>query len=423
MSRPYATGVERVRQAGRLLQSEGAAGILGRLRERAAVRLVPPGAKPLLVSGSDFHELAGPGDSDALSYPAYWAPGAPMKVAWVCVPPGGGSGGHTTMFRMVAALEEAGHSCVVYLRERHGWDVEQHRRTIQRWWPWVKAEIRDLADGIEDCDAIFATGWDTAYTVRSSPARGVRFYFVQDFEPAFSAAGSAYLLAEATYSFGFHGITAGRWLSRKLLAEYDMPCDHFDFGCDLETYSRPPAGAPVPRTSISYYCRPSSPRRAHELAVFALELFAARHPEIEIHFYGEPVSGLPFPFTHHGLLTPAELGELYHRCVAGLVLSATNVSLVPHEMLAAGCIPVVNDADHNRIVLANDNVAYAAATPQDLADALSALVERTPDVQEEDARRAAGSVHDTTWSAAAEQVQGALVAEVERRWRLSRTAT
>jgi hypothetical protein len=35
----------------------------------------------------------------------------------------------------------------------------------------------------------------------------------------------------------------------------------------------------------------------------------------------------------------------------GLVLSATNMSLVPYEMLAACCIPVVNDAEHNRCVL------------------------------------------------------------------------
>lgn len=38
---------------------------------------------------------------------------------------------------------------------------------------------------------------------------------------------------------------------------------------------------------------------------------------------------------------------------AGLTLSLTTVSLVPLEMLAAGFIPVVNDADHSRIVLAN----------------------------------------------------------------------
>ena len=80
---------------------------------------------------------------------------------------------------------------------------------------------------------------------------------------------------------------------------------------------------------------------------------------------------LPFPFKDHGLLRPSELNKIYNRCFAGLSLSMTNVSLVPHEMLSAGCIPVVNAAEHNRIVLDNSFVRYASPTPHALADALS----------------------------------------------------
>src|SRR6202012_4909998 len=86
---------------------------------------------------------------------------------------------------------------------------------------------------------------------------------------------------------------------------------------------------------------------------------------------------LPFAATDHQLQTPEQLNALYNRCVAGLVLSATNVSLVPHEMLAAGCIPVVNDVEHNRIFLDNDHVAYAPATPFELAGKLCELVDRS----------------------------------------------
>ena len=102
--------------------------------------------------------------------------------------------------------------------------------------------------------------------------------------------------------------------------------------------------------------------------------------------------GLPFAAIDHGLLTPAQLNSLYNRCVTGLVLSATNISLVPHEMLAAGCIPVVNDAEQNRIVLDNPEVAYAPATPFDLANALCALVERPAPERRAAAKAAAASV-------------------------------
>ena len=232
-------------------------------------------------------------------------PGEPLSVAWLCEPGGAGSGGHTTMYRMVAALESAGHRCVVYLQDRHGWDIEQHRETIRAWWPWMKAEIRDAADGIADAHAVFATSWETAYPVLASPARGRRFYLVQDFEPAFHPAGSAAMLAESTYRFGFHGVTAGPWLAELLRRDYGMSADHFDFGRDpVYELDRSPVAAGE-RTGICFYRRPETPRRAFEIGVLALDLFAARHPEVEIHLFGREVKELPFRATHHGLLTPS----------------------------------------------------------------------------------------------------------------------
>jgi len=310
------------------------------------------------------------------------------------------------MFRIVAALERAGHRCVVYLQDRHGWSLDQHIRLIRSTWPWVSAEVRDLRAGLEDSHAVFATGWMTAYSLLVSPTLGARCYLVQDFEPSFSPAGSEWLLAEATYRFGFQGVTAGRWLAQMLRRDYGMAADHFDFGCDLESYAldRSLDGARV-RTGVCYYSRPSTPRRAHELAILALELFAGRHPEVDIHLFGEPAGRLSFPATHHGLLSPPQLGALYNRCVAGLSLSATNVSLVPHEMLAAGCIPVVNDADHNRTVLDNPHVAYSPATPFELSGALSAFVERPVRERVAMAEEASLSVVSMSWDDAGAQVE------------------
>jgi glycosyltransferase involved in cell wall biosynthesis len=397
------TIAERFKQTRRLMASEGPSGVATRLLTRATGALAPPGHRSLPVSRDDLlraAEVAAAGWK--LPEPAPWRVGEPLTVSWVCTPPGAGSGGHTTMFRMVAALERAGHTCVVYLHDRHGWEVEQHRRTIRAWWPWVDAEVRDLADGMEDSHVVLATSWPTAYPVLASPAKGARCYFVQDFEPSFYPAGSEALLAEATYRFGFHGVTAGRWLAEILQRDYGMPAGHFDFGCDLELYAL--AGEPE-RNGISYFCRPDKPRRAHELAVISLELFAARHPEVEIHTFGESPGKLPFASLDHGLMTPQQLAALYGRCIAGLVLSATNVSLVPHEMLAAGCIPVVNDAEHNRIVLDNDHVAYAEPLPFALADELSRLVSRPPAEQLADARAAASSVDSISWEESGEQVE------------------
>lgn len=419
------TAIERARQTARLLRSEGHRGVAARVARRLSESLAPAGSAPLPVDRPDLlraAEIAASGWT--LPPPLPTSPGEPLTVAWMCAPPGPGSGGHTTMFRIVSALEQAGHRCVVYLKDDHGWSLDQHQRTIRSWWPWLEAEIRDASEGIEDAHGIFATCWETAYPILASPARGVRFYLVQDFEPSFYPAGSEALMAEATYRFGFHGVTAGRWLAELLRRDYGMPADPFDFGRDgvYELDRSVPVGE---RTGVCLYSRPGTPRRAFELAVLALDLFSARHPEVDIHLFGLPAKRLPFEATDHGLCTPEQLNRLYNRCTAGLVLSATNVSLVPHEMLAAGCIPVVNDAEHNRIVLDNSEVAYAHATPFELADALCALVERPLDERGAAAEAAAASVEGMSWGdagVAVERIVRRVVDEAAARPRVVRAA-
>jgi O-antigen biosynthesis protein len=84
------------------------------------------------------------------------------------------------------------------------------------------------------------------------------------------------------------------------------------------------------------------------------------------------------------------------------------VSLVPHEMLAAGCIPVVNDAPHNRVVLDNPFVRYAPLNPPALAAELETVV--TLDDFDSVSSAAAASVHSITWDDA-----GAAVDAIFRR--------
>jgi glycosyltransferase involved in cell wall biosynthesis len=120
---------------------------------------------------------------------------------------------------------------------------------------------------------------------------------------------------------------------------------------------------------------------------------------------GADVGGyeLPFEFASRGILTPPQLNELYNEAAAALVLSLTNMSLLPLELLAAGCIPVVNEAGSNAGVSDNPFIAYAEPSPAALAAALSSAVER-PD-RAEHARRAASSVRELSWDDAAKKVE------------------
>jgi hypothetical protein len=149
--------------------------------------------------------------------------------------------------------------------------------------------------------AVVATSWPTAYSVFNSHCTGERFYFVQDFEPYFYPAGTLNLLAENTYRMGFHAITAGRWLAHKLSAEFGMSSDSFEFGSDTSCYHRLENSS---RRGIVFYARPEVARRGFELGLMAIKIFAARHAEIELHFYGAKMGELPFRFVDHGRVTP-----------------------------------------------------------------------------------------------------------------------
>src|SRR4051794_15275766 len=136
MSRPGP--IDRVRQTRRLVRAEGFAGVAARLTDRVAKRISPPGGDRLPIARADLERAAAIAAEGWILPPAVHAePGEQLTIAWVCTPPGPGSGGHTTMFRLVSALERAGHRCIMYLHDEHGWALEQHEEGIRSWWPYV----------------------------------------------------------------------------------------------------------------------------------------------------------------------------------------------------------------------------------------------------------------------------------------------
>jgi hypothetical protein len=348
---------------------------------------------------------------DALPAPDATPSDRPLVVGWVTSPPAAGSGGHTTLFRMVEGLEARGHRCVVFLYDRHGLDIAQRTAELRHGWPAVRAEVRDARAGISGVDAVVASSWESAHIVLS---RGVgpahRLYFVQDYEPYFYPRGSEYELAAMTYRFPFRRIALGEMVAGCLRSELGQDSDVVPFGCDTRTYRLPETEAP--RSGVVLYAKPDVGRRGYLLARLALERFHRAHPDQEIHVYGSRPADLPFPVTFHGRLTPVELNELYGRVAAGLAMSFTNISLVAEEMLAAGAVPVVNDSPLARADLPNPYVRWAEPTPAGIAAQVAAAVEE-PDVAAH-AAKAAASVIGRSWAPTQESVARLVEDEVRR---------
>jgi hypothetical protein len=300
------------------------------------------------------------------------ARGTPLTVGWICTPPAAGSGGHTTMFRMIEALEAAGHSCVVYLYDMFDGELSRHTEVIRGSWPRVRAEIRSVADGPAPLDAYVATSWQTAHVLAARTGLATRrLYFVQDFEPWFYPQGAEYALAEDTYRFGFRHITVGRMLAELLQDQFGVKAAVAEFGWDDAVYR---CTNPEPRNGVVFYARRDTARRGFALGILALREFHRRHPDRQIHLFGDATVQTPFPAINHGRLTPRQLSDLYNQCTAGVALSFTNLSLVPDEMLACGAVPIVGESQYARASLDNSHVRWAPPTPLGLAGALSAVV-------------------------------------------------
>ncbi|MEV4277866.1 rhamnosyltransferase WsaF family glycosyltransferase [Actinoplanes xinjiangensis] len=382
-------GSARQREALKVLRESGPRGLAQRMVRVAYHRL----SASDLEAPLDFDHIA---DSQGLrlTVPAQRpARGTPLTVGWLCTPPRPGSGGHTTLFRMVEGLEAAGHQCVLYIHDVFHGELARHEAVIRDGWPGMKAEIRSVSDGLGPLDAYVASGWESAHVLASYPDVPTRrLYFVQDYEPWFYPAGSQYVLAEDTYRFGFRPITVGPMLADLLREKFGTEAAVAEFGVDTAVYQLTNREK---RRGVVFYTKRDYARRGFALGLVALREFHRRHPDHEIHLFGDATVRAPFPAVNHGTVRPAQLSELYNECAAGLAMSFTNLSLVPDEMLACGVIPIVGESEHAKASIDNPYIRWVRPTPVALADALSAAVTDGPAPAS-----IAASIRQTPWGTA-----------------------
>ncbi|EHK89644.1 glycosyltransferase [Aggregatibacter actinomycetemcomitans] len=304
------------------------------------------------------------------------------KIIWFIPDFGIGSGGHLNIFRMIYNLEKLDIHSDIAVCGSSQWGTEKVIKDIlsKHFFPLnSRIFILENDSGFEQLisyDIAMATSWQTAYYVNKFNNCYKKAYFVQDYEPYFTALGSVYFFAEETYKFGFFGITAGNWLSEKLEKKYSMPCKPFSFSYDRELYAPHKRNEPN-KKHIFFYARPPTERRAFELGLLVLDKVTKKRPDISIIFAGWDVSSYEIPFHHlnAGVVKLDELSHLYSQCDAALVLSFTNLSLLPLELLASGCPVVMNKGNNNdwididkKLFIYSNNIDELANTLIDVVD-------------------------------------------------------
>lgn len=364
----------------------------------------------------------GPGSGQRIDVLGHYAFAMPYKIAplpgqaapgtllWFVPDFGIGSGGHLNIFRTIWHLEQMGYtSGIVIVKPDKHQRAEQARDDIRQHFFPLQAQVYMGADGLPPCEFAIATGWDTAYMVRAFQGAERKLYFVQDFEPSFYAIGSESVLAENTYRFGFSGITAGGWLAEKLRAEYGMRTHAVGFGVEQERYQQLSRREPEIKR-VFFYARPPTPRRAFELGLLVLNAVWRRLPQTQFVLAGWDTAGYHIPFPHLACGTVAldDLPDLYSQCDVALVVSLTNLSLLPLELMACGCAVVSNKGPNVEWLLNNDVALLCEASPEALTDGLCSLLE-------DDERRAALTARaqqlarSQTWETVARQFEAGLL--------------
>lgn len=335
----------------------------------------------------------------------------PMSIAWVVPPWGIGSGGHTTIFRLIAQLERRGHRCVVHLFDPFGMDGRQGwvlRDEIRRHFVPIEAQVFRGFDDWRRADVAVATNWWSAWAVRDLTGCLEKAYLVQDDEARFYSTSAEQLWAEETYRMGYRGIAFTRWMAERLERQHGMSARHFDCGTDLDSY--PFGDGEREPGLIAVYARRETDRRAVDLALAGLATLVERRPGIRIAFFGSNVKPLSPVVAHNfGVLPPRHLSELYRQASAGVVLSLTTHSLVSQEMMASG-LPVVElngDNVTSSLGADGDRALLTEPHPDAIADALGRILDDPADARAM-ALRARRFVEQLTWEGAGDQVEDAL---------------
>jgi len=303
---------------------------------------------------------------------------APNTINWAVTPFREGSGGHINLFRFISLLSKRGYESRIVI-DAGPWfgTVEVVRDLLDHYFDPLNAKVYVGAAGVPPAFASVATGWEQAYFVRRCLPSKRNFYFVQDFEPWFYAHGSKYVFAEATYRFGFVGITAGSWLSEKLRSEYKMEAYPIGFSYDKRLYTYPLSKEKATRRPrVFFYARPSTERRAFDLGMLALNRLCGLMPEVEVVLAGWDLSKYVIPFRHVslGILSADELPAVYRSCSIALVLSMTNLSLLPLEIMACGTPVVSNSGPMTEWLLTASNSRLVNPHIDELAMAMRELL-------------------------------------------------
>ena len=342
--------------------------------------------------------------------------GESLKLNWILPPFIKGEGGPMNILRYIKHLEQLGYLNRIYILGPSIFKSDDEvKRFVNKEFFKLDADIFLFNNNLKDSDGLIATSWETAYVVNYFGNTYKKFYFIQDYEPFFYPVGVESLLAQNTYSFDFTKITMGRWIGEHLKNNFNLPSQFLEFGYDPEIYGKNIKLDRKSSNQVFFYARPYSPRRCFELGIEGLRELRRRGIDFKLYTAGQELNRYNIPFSYEGLgvLEQNDLAQLYSNIDVGLVLSPTNTSLLPFEMMASGCAVLELDSSSNRSNFTNKDVlSLVGPSPSAMADKLEKLL-KDEKKRKEQVRNAYEFVKSLTWENSTKKLDSIFRTEME----------
>lgn len=295
------------------------------------------------------------------------------NIAWIIPGLLKGSGGHRTIIQNVNALIEDGYKCDIYVEDYDNLYPIELLKKIQDYYGECKADVYSGWNLVKKYDACVATAFNTVDVVMKADC-DKKLYFVQDYEPYFFSMGDYYIQAENSYKNDISVISIGKWLSSKMINEFNLNATYFNFCADLDVYKK--IKNIEKEDAICYIFQPKKPRRCDKLALRALQIIQKMRPNIKIYVFGSEKCEIKnLKVEHLGILPIEECNKLYNKCKVGLCMSASNPSRIPFEMMSAG-LPVVELYRENNLYdFPNDGCILADSKAEAIATAMLKILD------------------------------------------------
>jgi glycosyltransferase involved in cell wall biosynthesis len=252
----------------------------------------------------------------------------------------------------------------------------------------IMLDSLEALNNIPPSDYSIATLWTTAYILLKVNNTGLKFYFIQDYEPLFYAAGSTYAQAELPYWFGFYGIANTVSLKNIYEQKYGGKAQYLTPCVDRAVFHPGSVPRDQKKKKIFLYARPNAPRNGFEITMTTVKLLKNMYQDkIEIVCAGGKWNpsdyGLGGVVENLGLLSYQETGDLYRSCHIGFVMMMTrHPSYLPFEFMASGTLVVTNYNPANLWFLKDgENCLLSPASASSLCETLSFAIDNYDDLQ------------------------------------------